>query len=109
MKLTENPGKCSPAPGDTIEVEVVKELKDGEIIRRRRVSPEIGIANYHEEIAVGSMLKVKARVFDPRRTKLVVNMRIEPERRVAPRARQQEKLTDNLGDLLKSQLKDMKE
>lgn len=112
-QLTENPWEVlSCRPGDTIEVEVVKELKDGYKINWQGAVgylPKSGIANYHEEIAVGSMLKVKARVFDPRRTKLVVNMRIEPDRRVAPRARQQEKLTDNLGDLLKSQLKDMKE
>lgn len=115
-QLSANPWETLECkPGDTIDVEIVKELKDGYKINWKGAVgylPKSGIANYHGTINVGEKLRVKVRVFDQHRTKLVVNLRVEPERRpsLAHHAKpQQEKLTDNFGDLLKSQLKDMKE
>ncbi|MDD4076951.1 MAG: S1 RNA-binding domain-containing protein, partial [Bacilli bacterium] len=116
-QLTPNPWeKLTCRPGDTINVEVVKELKDGYKISCQGAVgylPKASIANYHEEISIGTELRVKVRVFDPKRTKLVVNLRAETERHPRNSFRQhqktQDKLTNTFGDLLKSQLKDPKE
>lgn len=116
-QMAENPwDNLKVKAGDTVEVAVVKELKDGYKVDLNGAIgylPKSNISNYNEPIEVGKALKVKVRVFDPEKTRLVVNLRIETEhieresysRFMKPA---QEKLSNTFGDLLEEQLKGLK-
>ncbi|HNZ50650.1 MAG TPA: hypothetical protein PKG91_04045, partial [Bacilli bacterium] len=69
------------------------------------------IFNYPvEDIVAGSQLKVKVRVFDPEKTRLVVGLKVETERIERESynkfMKAQDKLTNNFGDLLANKFKD---
>ncbi|MGD9604525.1 MAG: (d)CMP kinase [Bacilli bacterium] len=100
--------------GDNVEVLVEKELKDGYKVALNGASgylPKSNIFNFPiENIVVGGQLKVKVRVFDPERTRLVVGLKVETERVERESynkfMKAQEKLTNNFGDLLANKFKD---
>jgi cytidylate kinase len=112
-QLTENPWDTLHVKvNDTVEVVVTKELKDGYKVSLNGASgylPKGSIYNYNEPINEGDTLKARVRVFDPQRTRLVVNLRAEVERQeretYGKYMKNQEKLSNTFGDMLEDQLK----
>ena len=114
-QLTANPwDDLKIKAGDNVEVLVTKELKDGfkvELNGATGYLPKSNIFNYPvEDIVAGSQLKVKVRVFDPEKTRLVVGLKVETERIERESynkfMKAQDKLTNNFGDLLANKFKD---
>ncbi len=115
-QLTENPWeKLTCKVNDSVEVTVTKELKEGYKVSLDGAVgylPKRSISTSHGPVAEGDVLKVKVRVFDPIRTRLVVNMRAEYERQERETygkfLKNQDKLSNTFGDLLEDQLKGFK-
>ncbi|MGD9886988.1 MAG: (d)CMP kinase [Bacilli bacterium] len=114
-QLTVNPWEALKIKaGDNVEVLVAKELKDGykvELNGAVGYLPKSNIFNFPlENIVVGGQLKVKVRVFDPEKTRLVVGLKVETERVERESynkfMKAQDKLTNNFGDLLADKFKD---
>ncbi|MDD3999698.1 MAG: S1 RNA-binding domain-containing protein [Bacilli bacterium] len=115
-QLSENPWeKLKCKINDSVEVTVTKELKDGYKVSLDGAIgylPKRSISFSYGPVAEGDVLKVKVRVFDPLRTRLVVNMRAEFERQERETygkfMKSQDKLSNTFGDLLEDQLKGFK-
>lgn len=114
-QLTANPWETlTIKAGDNIDVLITKELKEGYKIDFNGAIgylPKSNIFNTPAEaIAVGGTLKVKVRVFEADKTRLVVGLKSDTEKvereSYGKFMKAQEKLTNNFGDLLASKLKD---
>lgn len=107
-QLEENPwNKYSLRQGETIEVSVVKELKDGFIFQYQEISGYLPKANVQQgkELKVDDTIKVRVRLFDAESSRFIVQYRTESDRTQQRQVygkvqkTQQEKLTSSFGDI----------
>lgn len=110
-QLHENPWeKVQLRNGEFIEVEIIKELKDGFKIQYADISgylPKASISS-DKTVRVGDVVKARVRVFDAANTRLIVQLRHEPEKLQEREVygkftkQPQEKLTSSFGDILQA-------
>ena len=112
-QLGENPwDKLGIKVGDNVDVVVVKELKEGykaSLNGAVGYLPKSNIYNYPvDSITEGSTLKVRVRVFDPEKTRLVFGLRVEferPEKDYGKYMKSQEKVSNTFGDYMSEKFK----
>ena len=109
-QLTENPWeKVTVKAGDVVEVTVLKPLENGFKVQLGEVSgylPKGSIRSRSaDSVQVGEVLKVKVKILDTNRGRLVVNLNDAEERvereNYSKYLKQQDKISNTLGDYLK--------
>ena len=109
-QLTENPWeKVTVKAGDVVEVTVLKPLENGFKVQLGEVSgylPKGSIRSRSaDSVQVGEVLKVKVKILDTNRGRLVVNLNDAEEKvereNYSKYLKQQDKISNTLGDYLK--------